>query len=85
MTQGQSQAEVLQDAQDAHTPLGERSPTREEQPVETWVCENPRCEYAGKKRTVRYAHLGQGLYMRGPIICHCGRQPVREPKVGAKR
>lgn len=61
-------------------PLGERSPTAEEHPTSVWICENPRCPYNGKRRKVRWQHLGGGLYLVGTVRCHCGSLPVREPR-----
>lgn len=65
-------------------PLGERAPTAEEHPTSTWTCENPRCEFSGKRRTIRWQHLGGGLYLTGPVRCYCGGLPVRDTPRGAR-
>lgn len=59
-----------------------QSPEAKEAPTQTWICENPRCKYAGVKRTVRMAHLGQGLYLMGAIRCQCGSLPVKDIQRG---
>lgn len=61
-------------------PAGQRAPTAEEHPRTTWICENSRCRYFGVRRTVRWQHLGAGLYLVGTVRCHCGGLPVRETR-----
>ncbi len=59
---------------------GDKAPAAEEHPTTVWVCENAQCRYFGKKRRVRWQHLGGGLYLVGTVRCFCGYLPVREPK-----
>lgn len=65
-------------------PASERAPSQDEHPTQTWVCENPRCRYVGKKRRVRMQHLGGGLYLRAPVVCLCGRQPILDLPTGRR-
>lgn len=64
-----------------------RAPTAEEHPTDSFVCENSRCRYHGVKRVVRWQHIGAGLYLRGPVLCHCGWAPpkTRESRGTTKR
>jgi hypothetical protein len=78
--QAQSQREALEQQK----PASERAPKAEEHPTQTWTCENPRCRYVGKKRTVRLQHLGAGLYLRANVICFCGRPPILDLPSGRR-
>lgn len=64
-----------------------RPPSPEEHPTDSFVCENSRCRYHGVKRVVRWQHIGAGLYLRGPVLCHCGWAPpkTRESRGTTKR
>lgn len=56
----------------------------QEHPVQDWMCENPRCRFFQQERRVHLQHLGQGLYLTGPVRCECGRLVVRVRAAGAK-
>lgn len=60
------------------------TPATEEHPTATLICENNACRYFQVERTVRWAHLGQGLYLTGTIRCLCGRSPVFKPRVAGR-
>lgn len=38
----------------------------------TVVCNNVKCEQYDNKKTVGRQHLGQGIYLGGPMLCECG-------------
>ena len=41
------------------------------------VCQSPvECQWKGKPRTVQMQYLGQGLYLKGDIVCECGFMPL---------